>query len=198
MWTDPGWFIYQVEVPPTFLYLSFSTLYSTSLGRTDTIIFSQLISPSPLSNGLETNKPPRGLNRGFTVLTLGGQYSEIDRYHIPKAQTRGLSGQNTVICMKLSTRGASISFLCVCSLERNAGKVCAARSPFWRPISQHFRKTTFHRQMKQMYIFQQIPRKPRRLACQCLLIGKNYFLDEFATKTWKCAWKIPETLSIKK
>ena len=54
------------------MYLSFSTLYSSSLGRTDTIVFSQLISPRPASNGLEINKPPRGLNRGFTVLNLAG------------------------------------------------------------------------------------------------------------------------------
>ena len=38
------------------------------------------------------------------------------------APTRGSGGQNTVICMKLSNQ-ASSSFLCVCSLERNAGKV---------------------------------------------------------------------------
>ena len=57
----------------TFLYLSFSTLYSSSLWRTDTIVVSKLNKPplpqlptqiSPLSilsspsNGLEINKPP--------------------------------------------------------------------------------------------------------------------------------------------
>ena len=48
MWTDLGWFIYQLDIqiwfwslaawPPTFLYLSFFTLYSSSLWRTDTIV----------------------------------------------------------------------------------------------------------------------------------------------------------------
>ena len=50
MWNDPGWFIYQLEVrirfqssaaqPPTFLYLSFFTLYSSYLGKTNTILVS--------------------------------------------------------------------------------------------------------------------------------------------------------------
>ena len=81
MWTDPGWFIYQLDIqiwfwssaawPPTFLFSSFATLYSSSLWRTDTIVFSKLNkSPSqicPPSNGLEINKLPREVNRGFTV-----------------------------------------------------------------------------------------------------------------------------------
>ena len=63
------------------LYLSFSTLYSSSLWRTDTIAISKLNKPPPLkksppsllssppsSNGLEINKPRKGLNRVFTVL----------------------------------------------------------------------------------------------------------------------------------
>ena len=51
MWTDPGWFIHQLEVwicswssaacPPTFLYLSFSTLLSSSLWRTDKIVWAK-------------------------------------------------------------------------------------------------------------------------------------------------------------
>ena len=55
MWTETEWFIYQLwkfgfrsdkgAWPPTFLYLSFSTLYSSSLRRTDTIIFSNLDKP---------------------------------------------------------------------------------------------------------------------------------------------------------
>ena len=56
------------------LYLSFSALYSSSLWRTDTIVSFKLDKPpSPLlylpppSNGLEINKPPKWLNRGFTV-----------------------------------------------------------------------------------------------------------------------------------
>ena len=89
MWTDPGWFIYQLEVwiwfwslvawPPAFLYLSFSTLYSSYLWRADTIIFSKLNKPrAPPSSGLEINKLPGlgrgggggggGGNRGFMVL----------------------------------------------------------------------------------------------------------------------------------
>ena len=45
------------------LYLSFSTLYSSSLWRTDSIVFSRLNKPpvsfkTPLSNGFEINKPP--------------------------------------------------------------------------------------------------------------------------------------------
>ena len=88
MWTDPGCFFYQLEVriwfwssaswPKNFLYLSFSTSYSSSLWRTDTIVFSELDklplpnklsikAPPPPPNGLEINKPPGGLNRGFTV-----------------------------------------------------------------------------------------------------------------------------------
>ena len=51
MWNDPGWFIYQLEVrirlessaeqPPTFLYLSFFTLYSSYFGKTNTILVSK-------------------------------------------------------------------------------------------------------------------------------------------------------------
>ena len=71
-WTGLGWFIYQLEVriwfwssaawPPTFFYLSLSTMYSRSLWRTNTIVFSILnkpLSPPP--------HPQRGLNRGFMV-----------------------------------------------------------------------------------------------------------------------------------
>ena len=86
MWTDPGWFIYQMEVricfwssaawPPTFLYLRFSTLYSSSLWRTDTIVSAKLDKPpsllSPPSDVFEINKLPRGLNRGFTVFIYQG------------------------------------------------------------------------------------------------------------------------------
>ena len=51
---------------PTFLYLSFSSLYCRSLWTTDTIIFSKLNKPRsqlsppppPTSNGFEINKPP--------------------------------------------------------------------------------------------------------------------------------------------
>ena len=63
----------EVEVPQTFLYLSFSALYYSSLGRTDTIVFSELDKPPPRPlNRLEIDKPPRELNRGFTVLNLAG------------------------------------------------------------------------------------------------------------------------------
>ena len=93
MWTDPGWLIFTnwkigLDSDPwlhdlNFLYFSFSTLYSNSLWRTNTIVVSklnkpphfQISLPSPLStppppsNGLEINSPPPrgGLNRGFAV-----------------------------------------------------------------------------------------------------------------------------------
>ena len=96
-WTDPGWFIHQLEVQIYFWSLatwppSFSTLYSSSLWRTDTIVFAEL-NKHPLSNKppslvstppppqtslcLKYISPPRGLNRGSTVSflrqnTLGG------------------------------------------------------------------------------------------------------------------------------
>ena len=71
-------------VTSNFLYLSFSTLYSSSLRRNDTIARAKLnmppsqISPSSLlrtikgppplfaPNVFEINKPPGGFNRGFT------------------------------------------------------------------------------------------------------------------------------------
>ena len=108
MWTDPWWFIYQLEVqiwfwssaawPPTFLYWSFSTLYASSLWRTDTIVVPKLNNnppptppknkpPSLLSapsNRLQINKPPgRGqLKRGFTVYRLHWSWiSLIEVYH---------------------------------------------------------------------------------------------------------------------
>ena len=83
VWTDPGWLIFTnwkigLDSDPwlhdlNFLYFSFSTLYSNSLWRTNTIVVSklnkpppppfQISLPSPLSpptpsNGLEINKPP--------------------------------------------------------------------------------------------------------------------------------------------
>ena len=82
MWTDPGWFIYLLEVwiwfwslaawPLTFLYLSFSTLYSSCLWRTDTVIFSKLIKPRSFSN------KPGGLDRGFTVIKLSCSFYSKD------------------------------------------------------------------------------------------------------------------------
>ena len=57
MWTDPGWFIHQLEgricfwssgrTICNFLFLSFSTMYSSSLWRTDTIVFAKLNKPPP-------------------------------------------------------------------------------------------------------------------------------------------------------
>ena len=44
------WFRSSAAWPPTFLFLSFSTLYSSSLLRTDTIVFSKLKKPP--------NQPP--------------------------------------------------------------------------------------------------------------------------------------------
>ena len=54
----------------SFLYLSFSTLYSSSLWRGVIIIVSKLNKPPAPSNGLEINKPPGGLNRRFTVFSV--------------------------------------------------------------------------------------------------------------------------------
>ena len=51
-----------------------------------------------------------------------GRLIDLSRIPLNTAPTRGLDGQNTVICMRLSTL-ASSSCLYVCSLERNAGKV---------------------------------------------------------------------------
>ena len=53
-------------------------MYSSSLWRTDTIAVSKLNKapfsinppPSPHSDELEMNKPPGGLNRGFTVVNI--------------------------------------------------------------------------------------------------------------------------------
>ena len=55
--------------------LELSTLSSSSLWKTDTIVFSKLNKPpvpiNPHSNGLEINEPRGdGLNRGFTVFQL--------------------------------------------------------------------------------------------------------------------------------
>ena len=48
--------------PPTSCTCSFSTVYSSSLWRTDTIVCNKLNKPpskiSPASNGFEINKPP--------------------------------------------------------------------------------------------------------------------------------------------
>ena len=72
------WFWSLAVWPPTFLFLNFSTLYSSSLWRIDTSFFSKLISPPspsqisllsllspppPPSNGLE-------INRGFVVIEI--------------------------------------------------------------------------------------------------------------------------------
>ena len=61
-----------------FLYLSFSTPYSTSLWRTDTFVLSKLKKPPvsikpPPPFKWAWNKYPGGLNGGFTVAFLTGQ-----------------------------------------------------------------------------------------------------------------------------
>ena len=81
MWTDPGWFIPQLEVricfwssaawPPTSSTWAFPLgLYFGSLWRTDTIVFAKLnkhpsqicpVSNKPPSNVFEINKLPGGL-----------------------------------------------------------------------------------------------------------------------------------------
>ena len=63
-------FYYDPRLHENFLYLSFSTLYSSSLWRNDTIVVSlNILSPpsqliSALSNGLEKNQPRR---QGFSL-----------------------------------------------------------------------------------------------------------------------------------
>ena len=63
----------RLHVTLNFMYLSYSTLLSNTLLRTDTIIFAKLnkppppLSTKPISNVLEINKHPWVLNRGFTV-----------------------------------------------------------------------------------------------------------------------------------
>ena len=83
-----------------FLYLSFSTLYSSSLRRTDTIVVSKLNKPPLLSppsllstpsNGLEINKPPGGLNRGFTVLAFSQALHEQNRSARSRAKNWALT-----------------------------------------------------------------------------------------------------------
>ena len=67
MWTeDPGWFIHQLEVwnffilgfvTSNFLYLSFSTVYFSSLWRADTNAFAKLNKP-PISIKHPSPLPP--------------------------------------------------------------------------------------------------------------------------------------------
>ena len=62
---------------PNFLYLSFSTLNSSSLWRTDTIVFAKLVKPPvsikpPLKRVWNKQAPPRGVNRGFTKFIYQG------------------------------------------------------------------------------------------------------------------------------
>ena len=106
MCTDPGWFIYQLEVriwfwsspawPPTFLFSSFSTLYSiNSLWRTGTIVFPKLYNPPsllspPPSNGLEINRPPGGLNREETSLRRVAMEAKFLDDNKPKKSLKSL------------------------------------------------------------------------------------------------------------
>ena len=84
VWTDPGWFFYQLEDWIVFyprlhglqllVTKAFHFVFSCSLWRTDTIVFAKLntckppVSIKSPSNVFEINKPSGGLNRGFTVL----------------------------------------------------------------------------------------------------------------------------------
>ena len=58
-------------------------------------------------------------NCSDTVMSRPFPHSCEQRHQV----ARGLGGQNTVICMKLSTR-VSTSFFYVCSLVWNVGKIC--------------------------------------------------------------------------
>ena len=80
MWTDPGWIIHQLEVPicfwssaawpPTFLCLSVSTSYYSSLWTTNTIIFAKLNKSPP------SNKPPVSTVKKIPPLPSWGLYKE--------------------------------------------------------------------------------------------------------------------------
>ena len=79
--TDPGWFTYQLENriwfwssaawPKTSCTWAFPLCILVLYEELIPSLFLNSISPSSLlslsSNGLEINKPPRGLNNGFTV-----------------------------------------------------------------------------------------------------------------------------------
>ena len=84
MWTDLGWFICHLEVriwiwssaawPPTFLYWSFSALYSSSVNRGLTVILQKRINTSwrkyqiPLENigkKMQLNLSTKGPQWGF-------------------------------------------------------------------------------------------------------------------------------------
>ena len=85
---NPGWFIYQLEVRiwfwslaawlPTYFYLSLSTLYSRSLWRTNTIVFSKLNKPPP-----SPPQTPGGLIEDLWYLALLSPqliYTEADHH----------------------------------------------------------------------------------------------------------------------
>ena len=77
----PGWYIHQLEVriwfwssaawPPSFLYLSFITSYSSSLWRTDTIVFSKSSKPQS-----KLRPPPAGLVDGPLTEGEGGDFKQ--------------------------------------------------------------------------------------------------------------------------
>ena len=96
VWTDPGWFIYQLEVriwlwslaerPPTFLYLSFSICILVLYGEQIPLSFlnqrspQSLLSPPPPPNGLEINKLPDAW--GFTVCQWSEFQNQFFTYRI--------------------------------------------------------------------------------------------------------------------
>ena len=90
-------------------YLSFSTLYSSSLRRTHTIIFSKLNKPpsllSPLSNGLEIPQilmAPQShqLNEHFFHSIVGGSLMFFFFFFWQKAKTRNLNNVNRLLMTK--------------------------------------------------------------------------------------------------
>ena len=110
-----------------------------------TVIFGQMINsftPRPSYDRMICNSNLK--ISGWIPMTLPFNWNSgtciylLIAYNIPlphsckqRHQVKSDSGaQNTVICMKLSTR-VSASFLCVCSLEESAGKVCIVEIWIW-------------------------------------------------------------------
>ena len=69
-----GWFWSSAAWPPTFLFVSFSTLYSSSLWRTATIVFSKL------NNGPLPNMSP--LKRAWNIARLKGRFMVFGNMNI--------------------------------------------------------------------------------------------------------------------
>ena len=118
MWTDPGWFIHQLAVwisywslaawPPTSRTCGLSTLYSSSFGTTETMVFAKQ-NKTPISNmppalfSPETSPPPHQTGGG------GGAKEDFGTWL--KTSVR-LKFNN-----KMLVKYSIISFWCVDTLE---------------------------------------------------------------------------------